>query len=348
MNEFDEEIDELEEKELYEHFRLVVDKGQKMLRIDKFLMNRIENASRTKIQAAADAGSILVNEKPVKSSYKIKPLDVISIVMATPPKDTEIIPEDIPLNIIYEDDDLLLVNKKAGMVVHPGYNNASGTLVNALAFYLRDNEFMKEKNIRPGLVHRIDKNTSGILIIAKNEVAMTNLAKQFFDHSIQRRYQALVWGDLKEDEGTITGYIGRSLRDRRIFQLSQDENKGKWSVTHYKVLERFQYATLIECRLETGRTHQIRVHLRSIGHPLFADDSYGGAEIVCGPQVGSYKKFIMNCFEIMPRQGLHAKSLGFFHPSQKKEFYFESELPDDMHTVIERFRKYAHFHQEEE
>ncbi len=348
MNEFDEEIDELEEKELYEHFRLVVDKGQSMLRIDKFLMNRIENASRTKIQAAADAGSILVNEKPVKSSYKIKPLDVISIVMATPPKDTEVVPEDIPLDIVYEDDDLLLVNKKAGMVVHPGYNNARGTLVNALAFYLQDNPFMKEKNIRPGLVHRIDKNTSGLLIIAKNEVAMTNLAKQFFDHSIQRRYQALVWGDLKEDEGTISGYIGRSLRDRRIFQLSKDENKGKWSVTHYKVIERFQNATLIECRLETGRTHQIRVHLRSIGHPLFADDSYGGAEIVCGPPGSSFKHFIMNCFEIMPRQGLHAKSLGFNHPKTKTDFYFESDLPEDMQTVIERFRKYAHFHQEQE
>ena len=337
----------LEEPELYEHFRIVVDKGQKMLRIDKFLMNRIENASRTKIQAAADAGSIFVNEKPVKSSYKIKPLDLISILLANPPKDTEIVPENIPLTVLYEDEDVLLVNKKAGMVVHPGHNNVSGTLVNALAYYLQDSAFMKENNIRPGLVHRIDKNTSGLLVITKNALSMNFLAKQFFDHSIERSYQALVWGDLPQDEGTISGYIGRSLRDRRIFQLSSDENKGKWSVTHYKVLERFQFATLVSCKLETGRTHQIRVHFRSIGHPLFADENYGGQEIVYGQTGGGkFKQFIQNCFDIMPRQGLHAKSLGFIHPSTKLAVFYETELPEDMQQVIEKFRKYAVYNDE--
>lgn len=347
-NDLGEDLDLNEEQELYEHLRLVVDKGQGLLRIDKFLMNRIENASRTKIQAAADAGSVLVNEKPVKSSYKVKPLDVIQIVLPNPPKDTEVYPEDIPLNVVYEDEDLLLVNKNAGMVVHPGYNNASGTLVNALAYHLQGNAFMKEHNIRPGLVHRIDKNTSGLLVIAKNELSMAKLAKQFFDHSIERSYKALVWGDFESDNGTITGYIGRSPRDRRVFQLYPDESKGKWSVTHYKVLERFGFASLIECRLETGRTHQIRVHLRSTGHPLFADDTYGGAEVVCGPAGNKFKQFIRNCFELMPRQGLHAQSLGFVHPGTKEKVFFDSQLPSDFQGVLEKFRKYAAFHPEEE
>ncbi|MCF8253311.1 MAG: RluA family pseudouridine synthase [Bacteroidia bacterium] len=343
QEDFEEEIDASEEQELFEHFHLVVDKGQSMLRIDKFLMNRMENASRTKIQAAADAGSILVNEKPVKSSYKVKPLDVISIVLPTPPKDTEIVPEDIPLNIIYEDDDVLLVNKNPGMVVHPGYNNVSGTLVNALAWHLKGNEFMEEKNIRPGLVHRIDKNTSGILVIAKNEIAMTHLAKQFFDHSIERTYQALVWGDLAEDQGTITGYIGRSARDRKIFQLYDDPEKGKWSVTHYRVIERLGYVSLIECKLETGRTHQIRVHLRSIGHPIFSDSTYGGAQIVKGTSFTRYKQFVENCFTLMPRQGLHAKSLGFVHPASKKTILFNSDLPEDFQQVIDKWRHYNQY-----
>ncbi|OYU94588.1 MAG: RNA pseudouridine synthase [Bacteroidetes bacterium B1(2017)] len=341
---FDEEIDAPEEEqELFEHFRVEVDKGQGLLRIDKYLMNRIENASRTKIQAAADAGSILVNNAPVKSSYKIKPFDVISIVLPTPPKNTEIVPEDIPLSILYEDNDLMLVNKVAGMVVHPGYNNVSGTLVNALAWHLRDVNFIKENNIRPGLVHRIDKNTSGILVIAKQEVAMTHLAKQFFDHSIERSYQALVWGDFPEDEGTITGYIGRSAKDRKVFQLYEDPEKGKWSVTHYKVLERLNYVTLIECRLETGRTHQIRVHLKSIGHPIFSDSTYGGDYVVKGTTFTKYKQFVENCFALMPRQGLHAKSLGFIHPTTKKKIFFDSELPADFTAVLEKWRHYIQY-----
>jgi len=336
----DEEVDISEEQELYEHFKITVDKGQGLLRIDKFLMNRLENASRTKIQNAADASSILVNGKPVKSSYRVKPDDKISIVLPNPPKDTEIVPENIPLDILYEDDFVLLVNKKDGMVVHPGYNNASGTLVNALAWHLGDNDFTKQSNIRPGLVHRIDKNTSGILVIAKTEFAMTFLAKQFYDHSIERTYQALVWGDLKEDSGTITGYIGRSVHDRKIFQLYDDETKGKRSVTHYKVLERFNYVTLIECKLETGRTHQIRVHLRSIGHPIFADSTYGGDRIIKGAIHAKYKQFIDNCFEIIPRQALHAKTLAFIHPESKKQMRFESELPEDFSKVLEKWRNY--------
>ncbi len=341
--EFEDDIDANEEQELYEHFRLVVDKGQSMLRIDKFLVNRIENATRSKIQAAAEAGAILVNDKPVKSSYKVKPFDIISIVLPTPPKNTEIIPEEIPIDIIYEDADVLLVNKVPGMVVHPGYNNVSGTLVNALAWHLRNVEFVTENNIRPGLVHRIDKNTSGILVIAKNEIAMTHLAKQFFDHTIERSYQALVWGNMEQDEGTITGFIGRSVRDRKVFQLYDDAEKGKWSITHYKVLERFDYVTLIECRLETGRTHQIRVHLKSIGHPIFSDSTYGGDYAVKGTTFTRYKQFVDNCFKLMPRQGLHAKSLGFIHPKTKEMVFFDSELPEDFANVLDKWRHYINY-----
>lgn len=337
----EEDFLENDEQELFEHYRFNVDKGQSLLRIDKWLMNRIENASRTKIQAAADVGSILVNQKPVKSSYKVKPGDVISIVLPNPPKDTQIVPENIPLNIIYEDDQLLLVNKVAGMVVHPGYNNTTGTLVNALAWHLRDSEFATENNIRPGLVHRIDKNTSGILVIAKSELAMSHLAKQFYYHTIERTYHALVWGNLEQDSGTITGYIGRSARDRKVFQLYDDAEKGKWSVTHYKVLERMGYVTLVECKLETGRTHQIRVHFKSIGNPLFADDVYGGDRIVKGTSFTKYKQFIDNCFALMPRQALHAKSLGFMHPTLNKKLFFESDLPTDFTAVLDKWRKYA-------
>ena len=340
---FEDEIEGNEEQELFEHFRLVVDKGQSMLRIDKFLVARIMNATRTKIQAAAEAGAILVNEKPVKSSYKVKPMDIISIVLPTPPKNTEIVPEEIPLNIIYEDAEVLLVNKNPGMVVHPGYNNVSGTLVNALAWHLRDEAFATENNIRPGLVHRIDKNTSGILVIAKTEYAMTHLAKQFYDHSIERTYQALVWGNFEEDEGTITGYIGRSTRDRKVFQLHEDAEKGKWSVTHYKVLERLEYVTLIECRLETGRTHQIRVHLKSIGHPIFSDSTYGGDYAVKGTTFTKYKQFVENCFKLMPRQGLHAKSLGFIHPVSKEKIFFNSDLPEDFAQVLDKWRHYINY-----
>ncbi len=341
----DEELDELEsqeEQELFEHFRFEITAGTKPVRIDKYLSNSIQNASRSKVQNAIDAGSVLVNEKPIKASYKIKPNDIISVVFPDPPKDTTIVPENIPLNIVYEDEDVLIVNKVAGMVVHPGYNNVSGTLVNALAYHFKDLKFAQENNIRPGLVHRIDKNTSGLLIIAKNEFAMTFLAKQFFDHSIKRSYIALAWGDFEEEEGTVTGYIGRSNYDRRIFKMYKDDeaDKGKWSVTHYKVLERLHYVTLIECRLETGRTHQIRVHMKDIGHPLFGDDTYGGDRIVKGTTFTKYKQFIDNCFDLCDRQALHARSLGFIHPTTKKEMFFETNLPNDMQAVIEKWRGY--------
>ena len=284
---------------------------------------------------------MLVNEKPTKASYKIKPDDIISVVFPDPPKDTTIAPENIPLNIVYEDDDVLIVNKVAGMVVHPGYNNVTGTLVNALAYHFKDLAFAQENNIRPGLVHRIDKNTSGLLVVAKNEFAMTFLAKQFFDHSIKRQYIALAWGDFDEDEGTVDGYIGRSNYDRRVFKMYKDDeiDKGKWSVTHYKVLERLHYVTLIECRLETGRTHQIRVHMKDIGHPLFADDTYGGDRIVKGTTFTKYKQFIDNCFDLCQRQALHARSIGFIHPTTKKEVFFETDLPSDMQAVIEVLRE---------
>lgn len=334
------ESDEAAEQELYEHHRITVDKGQSMLRIDKFLMHRMQNASRTKIQHAADADCIVVNGKPVKSSYKVKPGDQISIVLPHPPKDTEIVPENIPLEIVYEDDALLLVNKPAGMVVHPGYNNVTGTLVNALAWYLKDSEFSKQGNIRPGLVHRIDKNTSGLLVVAKTELAMTHLAKQFFDHSIDRSYLALAWGDFEKDTGIVTGFIGRSTRDRKVFTMYDEAEKGKWSVTHYTVLERMHYVTLIECKLETGRTHQIRVHMKQLGHPLFADDTYGGDRIVKGTTFTKYRQFIDNCFELMPRQALHAQSLGFTHPITGKRLFFEAPLPTDFGGVLDKWRGY--------
>lgn len=336
-------IDEEEgtEQELFEHHRILVDKGQALLRIDKYLIHKLQNASRSKIQAAADAGAILVNEKPVKSSYKVKPADVISIILPHPPKESDTIrAEEIPLDIVYEDDDLLIVNKPAGMVVHPGYNNVTGTLVNALAWHLKDTSFAKEGNIRPGLVHRIDKDTSGLLVVAKNELAMTHLAKQFFHHTIERSYIALAWGDFEAEEGTVTGYIGRSTRDRKVFTMYDEEELGKWSVTHYKVLERLNYVTLIECNLETGRTHQIRVHMKSIGHNLFADSTYGGDRILKGTTFTKYKQFIDNCFSIMSRQALHARSLGFIHPTSGQKLFFETPLPYDFATVLEKWRGY--------
>jgi 23S rRNA pseudouridine1911/1915/1917 synthase len=340
----EEEIDDNEEateQELFEHHRFVVDKGQVMLRIDKYLMHKIPNASRTKIQFAAETESILVNEKPVKASYKVKGNDVITVVLPHPPKDNHTInPENIPLEILFEDDDVLIVNKPAGMVVHPGYNNVTGTLVNALAWHLKDTSFAKVGNIRPGLVHRIDKNTSGLLVVAKNEFAMTHLAKQFFHHTIQRAYIALAWGDFEEEDGTVTGYIGRSTRDRKVFTMVDDETEGKWSVTHYKVLERLNYVTLLECKLETGRTHQIRVHMKHIGHSLFADNTYGGDRILKGTTFTKYKQFIDNCFSIMPRQALHARSLGFVHPVTGKDMFFEAPLPYDFSTVLDKWRGY--------
>ncbi len=335
-----------EQDELYEHFRLEVTKGQELIRIDKFLVNRIENVTRTKIQNAADAGNILVNGKPVKSNYRIKPLDVITIVMAHPPREKELIPENIPINIVYEDDEVVLVNKEPGMVVHPGFGNYSGTLLNALLYHFKNLPSHQGKKsahdeLRPGLVHRIDKNTSGIVILAKSEYSLAHLAKQFFDKTTKRTYVALVWGDVKNDTGTITGHVGRDLKDRKKMAVFTDGLHGKHAVTHYKVLERFGYVTLVECKLETGRTHQIRVHFKHIGHPLFNDDTYGGDKILKGTTFAKYKQFIENCFEILPRHALHAKSLGFIHPVTKKEMFFDSELPNDMLQVIEKWRKYT-------
>jgi 23S rRNA pseudouridine1911/1915/1917 synthase len=299
---------EQEEQDLYEHLRIVVDKGQSLLRIDKFLMHRVENASRNRIQNAIELGNVLVNDKAIKSSYKVKPLDVISVVLPHPPRDTEVYPENIPLTIVHEDDDLLVINKPAGMVVHPGYNNYTGTLVNALVYHFQQLPTLPGNDGRPGLVHRIDKDTSGLLLISKNERAMTWLARQFYEHTITRKYLALVWGDLEQD-GTVTGYIGRSIADRRVMSIYDDPEKGKWSVTHYKVLERLNYVTLIECQLETGRTHQIRAHMKHIGHPLFSDAMYGGDKIIKGTVFSKYRQFVDNCFEIMPRQALHAQTL---------------------------------------
>jgi len=335
------EFNDNEEQELYEHFRFEADPGQKPLRIDKFLVNKIENASRSKIQSAAEAENILVNNQAVKSNYKVKPGDIVSIVMAYPPKEIELIPENIPLHIVYEDDQLIIVNKKPGMVVHPSYGHYSGTLVNALMYHLKDLPLFKTGDLRPGLVHRIDKNTSGLLVIAKTEQAMNKLAKQFFDKTTERKYIALVWGSFKEKEGTITGNIGRNIRNRKIMQVFPDGEQGKEAITHYKVIEELGYVTLVECKLETGRTHQIRVHFQYIGHPLFNDFEYGGDKILKGTTFTKYKQFVQNCFKILPRQALHAKTLGFTHPQTKEFMQFNSELPQDIALVIEKWRKYT-------
>jgi 23S rRNA pseudouridine1911/1915/1917 synthase len=339
----DDELDEAseEQSELFEHFHFDVDPGQAMLRIDKFLTGKIHQISRNRIQAAADADNILVNGKAVKSSYKVKPLDSISIVMAYPPRDTDIKPENIPLNILYEDDDLIVVDKEAGMVVHPAHGNFSGTLVNALMYHLKDVPLFSSGEVRPGLVQRIDKNTSGILVVAKSEIAMNRLAKQFFDRTSSRQYIALVWGNMDIEEGTITGHIGRSIRDRKKMQVFPEGDQGKHAVTHWKIVERLGYVNLVECKLETGRTHQIRVHFEFIRHPLFNDDRYGGNLIVKGTVFTKYRQFVDNCFTICPRHALHAKSLGFKHPTSGKEMYFESELPADMKNVIEKWRNYV-------
>ncbi len=332
-----------EEQELFEHFRFVVDKGQAIVRIDKYLVNCMSNTSRNRIQEAAEAGNILVNGKSVKSNYKAKPFDIITIVLAYPPNQFEIIPQDIPLNIVYEDDDIMLVNKQPDLVVHPGFGNFDGTLLNAIAWHLKDNVDFDPNDSRIGLVHRIDKDTSGLILIAKTEQAKTNLGKQFFDKTTQRRYQALVWGNVKEDEGTIVGALARDPRDRMLFTVfPEGENPAaKHAVTHYKVLERIAYVTLVEYRLETGRTHQIRVHSKHIGHTLFNDERYGGHDILKGTTAGKYKQFVKNCFEICPRQALHAKTLGFVHPRTGEMMHFESELPDDMQQLIDKWRGYA-------
>ena len=331
---------------LYENFRYIVDKGQSPLRIDKYLMVRIENASRNKIQQAARNNCIKVNGKEVKPNYKVKPLDVIQIFLPTAPRDIEIIPQDIPLNIVYEDDDLLIVNKPSQMVVHPAYGNYEGTLVNALTYYLNPSSLqngqinMDSVKTKPLLVHRIDKNTTGLLVVAKTEDAQTRLAEQFYYHTIERTYTALVWGDFKEDEGTVNANIARDEKDRKRMAVCT-EDKGKNAVTHWSVTERFGYTTLIRCKLETGRTHQIRVHMKHIGHPLFNDETYGGDQILKGTTFSKYKQFIQNCFDLLPRQALHATTLGFKHPITGKEMFFSSELPSDMQSVIEKWRNYT-------
>ena len=330
-----------EDNDLFEHYAFTAEKGQQPLRIDKYLMNFIENATRSKIQAAAKEESIYVNGKPVKSNYKVKPFDEIKVLLSHPPYEYLLVPEDIPLDIVYEDDDLLVVNKPAGMVVHPGHGNYSGTLVNALTYHF-DN-LPKNTNERPGLVHRIDKDTSGLLVVAKTDESMTHLAKQFYDKTSQREYVALVWGNVDADEGIIEGNIGRHPKNRlqnTVFE-GDDAEKGKPAVTHYKVLERLGYVTLVSCRLETGRTHQIRVHMKHIGHTLFNDERYGGEKILKGTTFTKYKQFVENCFKILPRQALHAKTLGFVHPKTAKQMSFTTELPDDMAQCIEKWRQYA-------
>ena len=330
----------IDQQELFEHYRFKADPGQSLLRIDKFLSDRLENSSRTRIQNAANAGNILVNNNAVKPNYKIKPGDIVQVVLPTPPREIELIPQNIPLNIVYEDDDVLVVNKEPGMVVHPAYGNYTGTLVNALMWHFRDLPLFNTGESRPGLVHRLDKNTSGILVIAKNEFALNRLSKQFYDRTTDRRYNALIWGIPDPPEGTITGNVGRSIKDRKVMQVFKDDTEGKTAITHYKVLEDFGYISLIECKLETGRTHQIRVHFSHIKHPLFNDEEYGGNQILKGTTFTKYQQFIKNCFKILPRQALHAKSLAFNHPVTGKRLSFDSNLPDDMVQVIEKWRKY--------
>ncbi len=327
----------------HEHFRCVVDKGQNLVRIDKYLVNVMAGISRNRIQEAADAGNVLVNGKPVKSNYRVKPCDVISIVLDYPPNEYTIVPQEIPLNIVYEDDDIIVVNKQAGLVVHPGFGNFDGTLLNGIAWHLKDMPGFDPNDASIGLVHRIDKDTSGLLLIAKTPDAKSNLGKQFFEKTTKRTYNALVWGVMKENEGTIVGALARSPQDRlqfRVFDEAENPN-AKHAVTHYKVLERFAYCTLVECRLETGRTHQIRVHMKHIGHTLFNDERYGGHEILKGLTTAKYRQFVKNCFEICPRQALHAKTLGFVHPRSGQEMFFDSELPADMSALLDKWRKYS-------
>lgn len=330
----------LDQQELFEHHRFKADPGQSLLRIDKFITARLENTSRTRIQNAANAGNVLVNNIPVKPSYKVKPGDIIQVVLPTPPREIDLIPENIPINIVYEDDDVIVVNKEPGMVVHPAYGNYTGTLVNALMWHFKDLPLFQTGELRPGLVHRIDKNTSGILVIAKNEFAHNRLAKQFFDRTTDRKYVALVWGSPDPPEGTITGNIGRNPKDRKIMYVFKDESQGKYAVTHYKVIENLGYISMVECKLETGRTHQIRVHLSYFRHPVFNDDEYGGDKILKGTTFTKYQQFVRNCFAILPRQALHAKSLSFDHPVTGERLSFDSDLPEDMQRVADRWRNY--------
>jgi 23S rRNA pseudouridine1911/1915/1917 synthase len=331
-----------EQSELYEHYAFTVDKGQSPVRIDKYVTDKIEGASRNRIQNAADAGWILVNDTAKKSNYKVKPLDRISIVMPFERRGVEILPENIPLDILYEDDDLLVINKSAGMVVHPGHGNYSGTLVNAIVYHLRGSENLDLENERAGLlVHRIDKDTSGTIVVAKNLETLKDLAQQFFEHTVERLYYALVWGQFEQAEGTITGNIARSTKDRLRFQVFDDENIGKHAITHYKVVEDLGYVSLVQCKLETGRTHQIRVHMTHTGHPLFNDERYGGDKILRGTTFTKYKQFIENCFELVPHHFLHAAVLGFVHPRTKEKMRFEVDMPENMKMLLDKWRNYV-------
>ena len=345
VDELDDTLDDVEPvvdnpAELYEHFRVVVDKGQSQVRVDKYLFERLVNSSRNRIQKAADAGLIMANGKPVKSSYKVKPCDVLTVMMDRPRYDNDIIPEDIPLDIVYEDNDLMVVNKPAGLVVHPGCGNYHGTLVNAIAWHLKDNPKYDPNDPQVGLVHRIDKDTSGLLVVAKTPDAKTHLGLQFYNKTTKRKYNALVWGVVENNEGTIEGNIGRNPKDRMQMAVLSDPAQGKHAVTHYRVLERLGYVTLVECVLETGRTHQIRVHMKHIGHTLFNDERYGGNEILKGTHFSKYKQFVNNCVETCPRQALHAMTLGFVHPRTGEEMFFTSPLPEDMTNLIDKWRNY--------
>ena len=334
-----EESTDIESDDLYEHYRFTASEGQEPLRVDKFLMNFIENATRNKVQQAAKAGNVLVNDKVVKSNYKVKPADVVRVVLAYPPPEKLLVAEDIPLDIVYEDDAVIVVNKPAGMVVHPGHGNYSGTLVNGLIHHIEN--LPNNSNERPGLVHRIDKDTSGLLVVAKTEFAMSHLSKQFFDRTTERKYLALAWGDVKEDEGTIIGNIGRSFKNRLQMDVFPEGDFGKHAVTHYKVLERLTYVSLVECKLETGRTHQIRAHFKYMGHTLFNDERYGGNDILKGTTFTKYKQFVQNCFKVLPRQALHAKTLGFTHPTTGEFMRFTSEVPEDFTNCLEKWRTYT-------
>ncbi|MCW5911366.1 MAG: RluA family pseudouridine synthase [Cyclobacteriaceae bacterium] len=338
-----EDFPEDDEDGLFEHHRIVADAKQSLIRIDKFLMDRLPNATRTKIQDGIRDGFVKVNDKAIKPNYKVHPHDVITVSLPEPPRDTDIVPENVPLNIVFEDEHLLVVNKAAGMVVHPAYQNWSGTLVNALTFHFQNLPEMKGNEGRPGLVHRIDKDTSGLLVIAKTEIAMSSLAKQFFDHSIERTYQAIVWGIPDPPQGTINVHVGRSLKDRRVTVAFPEGDFGRHAITHYNLLKDLRYVSLIECKLETGRTHQIRAHMKYLGHPLFNDAMYGGSEIVKGTVFSKYKQFVENCFKIIPRQALHAKTLGFMHPVSNRFMQFDSDLPADFVEVLEKWENYVKY-----
>ncbi|MEM9675269.1 MAG: RluA family pseudouridine synthase [Bacteroidota bacterium] len=339
----DQPEDEEPSEELFEHHRLVVPPGQELTRIDKYLFARLPNVTRSKVQTAIKDGYVQVNQQSVKPNYKVRPDDKIVISLPEPPRDTEVYPEDIPLDIIYEDDYLLIVNKPAGMVVHPAHRNWSGTLVNALVHHFQQLPHMQGNEGRPGLVHRIDKDTSGLLVIAKTEETMTGLAKQFFHHTIERTYQALVWGEFAEPQGTIDVHIGRSLKDRRVTVAFPKGDMGRHAITHYQVLKPLRYVSLVQCRLETGRTHQIRAHMNYIGHPLFNDSLYGGSEIRKGTRFTKYKQFVENCFKLLPRQALHAKSLGFEHPITKEQLFFNSDLPEDFQLALDKWEHYVQY-----